>query len=99
MFKINSFSLFLVLLLCNYPCEISGFHRRIIDAFALSGSYAVFVVSSILTFRDSLSVPTTASFGSTCCPALCEMFPNVAIFGSESVECFPDMVSKLCFKP
>jgi hypothetical protein len=34
-----------------------------------------------------------------CCSELFEMFPNVAIFGSESVECFPGTVSKLCLKP
>ena len=88
-----------VVVVGNYPCEISGFRRRIIEAFALPGSYAVYVASSLPTFRGSLSVQTTASFGSSCSPALSEMFPNVAIFGSESVECFRDMVSKLCFKP
>ena len=59
----------------------------------------MYVASSLPTFRDSLSVSTTASFVSTCCSELCDMFPNVAVFGSESLECFYDTVSKLCFKP
>ena len=40
-------------------CVISGFHRDVVEIFALLGYYAALNGSSVLTFRDNLSVPSS----------------------------------------
>jgi hypothetical protein len=40
-------------------CEISGFSRGVVEAFALLGCYAAYVDSYLLTFRESFSFPSS----------------------------------------
>jgi hypothetical protein len=41
----------------NTLCQISGFHCKVVEVFALPGLYASLVGSSLLMFQDSLSIP------------------------------------------